>query len=216
MTFLFVGMLFIMINVTEPSISVNPFMGRLSSLTRNVKKYCPHDSTKYFNCLRWLFMRRYPLDWNVFSFLMSVTSDFNELFWRFYRWRIGPASTRISKFGFLTDFVPESFGKYVSAINTLCRYNFETNQYIFSKPHRNIVGCSSQRYNNSVKQLIQTKSETVKMVRVIMGKLRNLTSSVKLRYHTTLHAKCYVPTRWSLIFQILSRCQIIPPFLCFL
>ena len=108
-------------------------------------------------------------------------------------------------FDFLT-WVLQLFEKSFQNVVAICGDNVEVNKCLANMCNLPLIGCASHRFNLGVEEFLKPNEAILCKVNQLMGKLKNLKLSGKLRKYTELRPIQRNDTRW------LSTCDMIVRF----
>ena len=102
-------------------------------------------------------------------------------------------------------YVLNLFGKSAENVACVIADNNNTNKAVADAMGASFIGCASHRFNLAVQDIIEIHATVVDKVQTLMIKLRNLTTSAKLRRITGLNPVVRHHIRWNSTFKMLKR-----------
>ena len=118
----------------------------------------------------------------------------------------------VEHYDFIT-YVLEIYEKDLSSVVCLIMDNCETNKALSNICSKPMIGLASHRFNLAVCEYLTPHGAILAKVSTLMPRLKGLKLSAKLRTHTQLRPILQNATRWSSIYEMLTRYFALKPVL---
>ena len=97
------------------------------------------------------------------------------------------------------------YGKTFENVIAIIGDNVSVNKALSTKCNLPLIGCASHRFNLAVKEHLKPQCAILEKINNLMGKLKSLKLSGKLRLHTDLRPVQRNDTRWSSTYAMVER-----------
>ena len=115
----------------------------------------------------------------------------------------------------LLDFTLSIYGKNITNVIAICGDNCETNKALASLCQKPLMGCASHRFNLACAELLEDHGEIIQKINALMGKMKSVKLSAKLRQFTHLRPIQANITRWSSTHQMINRYMQLKEFMVY-
>ena len=115
----------------------------------------------------------------------------------------------------LLDFTLSIYGKNITNVIAICGDNCETNKALASLCQKPLMGGASHRFNLACAELLEDHGEIIQKINALMGKMKSVKLSAKLRQFTHLRPIQANITRWSSTHQMINRYMQLKEFMVY-